>query len=55
MLGTATDIAGEVVEVGSGVNNFKAGDKVVAILSHIVSIIFHFYNLCYFISLPLLS
>ncbi|XP_052171023.1 chloroplast envelope quinone oxidoreductase homolog isoform X1 [Diospyros lotus] len=30
----STDIAGEVVEVGSGVNNFKAGDKVVAILSH---------------------
>ncbi|XP_043708759.1 chloroplast envelope quinone oxidoreductase homolog [Telopea speciosissima] len=30
----ATDIAGEVVEVGSGVKNFKAGDKVVAALSH---------------------
>ncbi|KAJ4957084.1 hypothetical protein NE237_013867 [Protea cynaroides] len=30
----ATDIAGEVVEVGSCVKNFKAGDKVVAILSH---------------------
>ncbi|GFZ01867.1 oxidoreductase, zinc-binding dehydrogenase family protein [Actinidia rufa] len=29
-----TDIAGEVVEVGSGVKNFKAGDKVVAMLSH---------------------
>uniref|UniRef100_A0A5B6ZZP1 Enoyl reductase (ER) domain-containing protein n=1 Tax=Davidia involucrata TaxID=16924 RepID=A0A5B6ZZP1_DAVIN len=29
-----TDTAGEVVEVGAGVENFKAGDKVVAILSH---------------------
>ncbi|KAA8543543.1 hypothetical protein F0562_021711 [Nyssa sinensis] len=29
-----TDVAGEVVGVGAGVNNFKAGDKVVAILSH---------------------
>ncbi|KAJ4969020.1 hypothetical protein NE237_015721 [Protea cynaroides] len=28
----ATDVAGEVVEVGSDVNNFKAGDKVVASL-----------------------
>ncbi|CAH9075393.1 unnamed protein product [Cuscuta epithymum] len=30
----ATDIAGEVMEIGSGVKNFKAGDKVVAMLSH---------------------
>ncbi|XP_043721449.1 chloroplast envelope quinone oxidoreductase homolog [Telopea speciosissima] len=30
----ATDVAGEVVEVGFGVKNFKAGDKVVAMLSH---------------------
>ena len=37
MVGTGTDIAGEVVEVGSGVKNFKAGDKVVAMLSHFVS------------------
>ncbi|KAI3912300.1 hypothetical protein MKW98_023169 [Papaver atlanticum] len=29
-----TDVAGEVIEVGPGVNNFKAGDKVVAFLSH---------------------
>ncbi|XP_034692492.1 chloroplast envelope quinone oxidoreductase homolog isoform X2 [Vitis riparia] len=28
-----TDVAGEVVEVGSGVKDFKAGDKVVSILS----------------------
>ncbi|KAJ4968670.1 hypothetical protein NE237_015371 [Protea cynaroides] len=28
----ATDVAGEVVKVGSHVNNFKAGDKVVAML-----------------------
>ncbi|KAG8641994.1 chloroplast envelope quinone oxidoreductase homolog [Manihot esculenta] len=29
-----TDVAGEVVEVGSGVKNFRTGDKVVAMLSH---------------------
>jgi hypothetical protein len=34
---TGADVAGEVVEVGPGVTNFKTGDKVVAILSHIVS------------------
>ncbi|GMP94242.1 hypothetical protein CsSME_00043767 [Camellia sinensis var. sinensis] len=32
-----TDIAGEVVEVGSGVTKFKAGDKVVAVLIHFIS------------------
>ncbi|KFK38785.1 hypothetical protein AALP_AA3G160300 [Arabis alpina] len=31
----ATDVAGEVMEVGSGVKNFKAGEKVVAVLSHL--------------------
>ncbi|XP_073271718.1 chloroplast envelope quinone oxidoreductase homolog [Primulina huaijiensis] len=31
----ATDVAGEVVEVGLGTKNFKPGDKVVAILSHL--------------------
>ncbi|KAL8160591.1 hypothetical protein V2J09_002128 [Rumex salicifolius] len=30
-----TDVAGEVVQVGPGVSKFKAGDKVVAILSHL--------------------
>ncbi|CAH9140653.1 unnamed protein product [Cuscuta epithymum] len=34
----ATDIAGEVMEIGSGVKNFKAGDKVVAMLSHFESL-----------------
>nr|GLL33275.1 putative quinone-oxidoreductase homolog, chloroplastic [Ipomoea trifida] len=29
----ATDVAGEVMEVGSGVKNFKPGNKVVAVLS----------------------
>ncbi|PON59346.1 Alcohol dehydrogenase superfamily, zinc-type, partial [Trema orientale] len=29
-----TDVAGEVVEVGQGVNKFKAGDKVVATVGH---------------------
>ncbi|XP_073526261.1 uncharacterized protein [Phyllobates terribilis] len=30
-----TDVAGEVVQVGSEVSKFKAGDKVVSILSHL--------------------
>ncbi|XP_010243443.1 PREDICTED: putative quinone-oxidoreductase homolog, chloroplastic isoform X2 [Nelumbo nucifera] len=32
----ATDVAGEVVEVGSGVKDFKVGDKVIAVLSHFI-------------------
>ena len=28
-------MAGEVVEVGSGVKDFKAGDKVVSVLSQV--------------------
>ena len=35
--GTASDVAGEVVEVGPGVTNFKAGDKVVAVVNPMVS------------------
>ncbi|KAJ4728432.1 Quinone-oxidoreductase [Melia azedarach] len=31
----ATDVAGEVIGTGSEVKNFKAGDKVVAVLSHL--------------------
>ncbi|KAJ4728431.1 Quinone-oxidoreductase [Melia azedarach] len=31
----ATDVAGEVIGAGSEVKNFKAGDKVVAVLSHL--------------------
>ncbi|KAB2073691.1 hypothetical protein ES319_A07G100700v1 [Gossypium barbadense] len=30
----ASDVAGEVVKIGPGVTNFKAGDKVVAMLHH---------------------
>ena len=36
-LGTASDVAGEVMEVGPGVKNFKAGDKVVAVVNPLVS------------------
>lgn len=35
--GTVSDVAGEVVEVGQGVQKFKAGDKVVAYLHFSVS------------------
>ena len=35
-VGKGTDVAGEVVEVGSGVKSFKAGDKVVATIYHSV-------------------
>lgn len=37
LLGTGGDVAGEIVEVGSSVKNFKAGDKVVAIVDPRVS------------------
>ena len=40
ILGTVTDVAGEVVEVGQGVQKFKPGDKVVAFLTHTVSVHF---------------
>lgn len=36
---TASDVAGEVVEVGFEVKNFKAGDKVVALLNAFVRFI----------------
>lgn len=34
---TVTDVAGEIVEVGQGVQKFKVGDKVVALLTYSVS------------------
>lgn len=37
---TVADVAGEVVETGAEVKNLKAGDKVVAMLSIFVSVIF---------------
>lgn len=30
LVGTASDVAGEVIEVGPGVKNFKVGEKIVA-------------------------
>lgn len=36
--GTGTDVAGEVVEVGPGVQNFKPGDKVVSTMTLAVSV-----------------
>lgn len=39
LCGTATDVAGEIVEVGQGAKKFKVGDKVVVLLSHFVSAI----------------
>lgn len=52
MGGIATDVAGEVVEVGPGVKDFKAGDKVVALLAHFVSIAlsYLFFSIAYFAS-----
>lgn len=38
MVGAAGDVAGEVVEVGSAVNNIKAGDKVVSMVDPRVSL-----------------
>ena len=42
-VGTGTDVAGEVVDVGSGVKNVKPGDKVIAMLGFAVksSYLFH--------------
>lgn len=44
-VGAGIDAAGEVFEVGSGVKNFKAGDKVVAVL--FVSCHSYSSGLCY--------
>ena len=43
---TGTDVAGEVVQVGSGVKNVKAGDKVVAMLSFVVKFSYLFIWFC---------
>lgn len=40
-----TDVAGEVVDVAPGVKDFKIGDKVVAVLSHLVFSLFDFFSL----------
>lgn len=44
-VGTVTDVAGEVVELGSDVKKFKAGDKVVAKLQDMVC-----FNDVYFVA-----
>lgn len=41
LVGIGTDVAGEVVEVGPEVKNFKAGDKVVAMVNPLVSFYWH--------------
>lgn len=33
-----TDIAGEIVSVGAGVDDFKPGDKIVSLLNYWVSL-----------------
>lgn len=38
MVGTVTDVAGEIADVGYGVNNLKPGDKVVSLLNTLVSL-----------------
>lgn len=38
-LGAGSDVAGEVVDVGPGVENFKPGDKVIAALGTAVSVL----------------
>lgn len=43
---TVADVAGEVIELGSAVSNFKVGDKVVAMLNFQVS------ELLYLVPLP---
>lgn len=58
MGGTATDVAGEVVEVGPGVQDFKAGEKVVAYLNHLVNVtpfILLSFSFCHFFFIVLFS
>lgn len=49
IVGAGTDVAGEVIEVGLGIKNFKASDKVVAKLVsatlNIISIFFSWINI----------
>jgi len=40
---SGTDVAGEVVEIGSQVEDFKVGDKVIAKLNNQVSISFFYF------------
>jgi len=47
---SGTDVAGEVVDIGSQVKDFKVGDKVIAKLNNQVSISFF-----YFLGLLLIS
>ena len=46
--GTGNDVAGEVVDVGACVKNFKAGDKVVAMLNPLVS--FSYRLICFLVT-----
>ena len=51
--GTGTDVAGEVVEVGAEVKNFKNDDRVVAELGHLVrTYSFHFSDDDFFVLKP---
>jgi NADPH:quinone reductase-like Zn-dependent oxidoreductase len=45
--GTGFELAGEIVELGSGVSNFKPGDKVIAI-NFPVSVARYYYCTCFF-------
>jgi NADPH:quinone reductase-like Zn-dependent oxidoreductase len=52
--GTGFELAGEIVELGSGVSNFKPGDKVIAI-NFPVSVARYYYCTCFFKSCKLLA
>lgn len=47
---SVTDVAGEVVELGEDVKNFKVGDKVVAMLSYGVSALIPFSSVRHFLA-----